>query len=32
MSQTNFDVICYSEILKFISEKNKTIIPDKISL
>lgn len=32
MSQTNFDVICYSEILQLISEKNKTVIPDKISL
>ena len=32
MSQTNFDVICYSEILQFISETNKTVIPDKISL
>jgi len=32
MSQPNFDVICYSEILQFISETNKTVIPDKISL
>ena len=32
MSQTNFDVRFYSEILEFISEKNKIIVPDKISL
>jgi len=32
MTQLNFAFICYSEILEFISKKNKTVIPDKISL